>query len=224
MASALTANQSELRSKHHQIAEDNHQIQASRPERPYAQEACCHNGMAPTSRKANRPPICLNAICLKVHLHRTSYSCPRQTSNYAATFWVSRLGKSSKVCGLSLTIWCLKGFHFQDWNILVSLMSQAHAHGLTMYLFARPFQALPVSLRDFWEVFDNAWQSLIFIVWVFHVTPGFTRQEMLTKSQTFVVESFLGLFTPNVRKPSCPLGNSGAKTNCGMCETLWLPR
>ena len=79
VASALIANQSKLRSKHHQIAEDNHQIQASWPERPYAQEACCHKGMAATSRKANRPLICLNAICLKVHLHRTSYSCPRQT-------------------------------------------------------------------------------------------------------------------------------------------------
>ena len=79
-------------------------------------------------------------------------------------------------------------------------MPQAHGHRLTIYLIARPFQALPVSLQDFWEVFDKAWQSVIFIVWVFHVTPGFMGQEMPHKKPNFCNRKLLWIFHPQCAK------------------------
>ena len=91
-------------------------------------------------------------ICLRIHLHKTSYSCPRQTmeqipespglenppSKRAACLWQSEYG---------LNMICERGrLSFPGLKHPYEFDAQAHAHRSTIYLFARPFQALPVSL------------------------------------------------------------------------------
>ena len=144
-------------------------------------------------RQHREKPI--DAICLKVHLHRTSYSCPRKTmqqlpecpglenppSKRAACLWQSDYSLNM--------MW--KGSAFKS-RIETSLWLWC----------ARPMRIdlLYICSVDLWEVFDKAWQGLIFIVWDFHFTPGFMGQEMPHKKPNFCNRKLLWTFHPQCAK------------------------
>ncbi len=134
MTSTQTADQSGLRTKHHQIAEDNHQIQASRPERPYAQEGFTKEWRQHQEKSASigghvaYTTCTLQKICVTSTLSNKLARAKKLCNFLSLQAWKILHQSAQPVSDnrIEVSIWYVQGVGTSLW--ILTPQAQAHKH------------------------------------------------------------------------------------------------